>query len=144
MLAVTKPESKNTDKTVYEGAPIYPYGGLNIRSLLKQEKIIHAKYPPRIRWQSSACVNRSVMYSWFHNHVWEWENSCSSFICYNFLRVILNLENWWKFPWMYFSSYDCFLKCLCDELALIKLNKLLNYQEYSNRVTLLMPLPSTY
>lgn len=56
MLDVTKPESKNTDKTVYEGAPIYPYGGLNIRSL------------------------------------------------------------WW--------------------IALIKLNKLLNYQEYSNRMTI--------
>lgn len=69
-----------------------------------------------------------------HPHVGEWGNGCSSIICHMLLRIILNLENRRVIPMKVFFFLWLFFKM---SLWLIgpKLNKLLNYEWCSNRMT---------
>lgn len=59
----------------------------------QQELNVCAGFPSRIRFWHFACVDTSVMNSWFHNHIGEWVNGCLPFLStMNYIRTILNLE----------------------------------------------------
>lgn len=82
-LVAIKPESKNNDKTkVYKGVPVYHL----LRAQHQVSSSARTEYLCQISIKDEMmelCLcGYFRMNSWFHNHIGECTNGCSSRICY--------------------------------------------------------------